>query len=315
MLNVKLTNCRECALIPNLLVSIDCQLAKMANSLYLNIAYMLDTPVQGTTMSTLLHYKRILTYKSVNIDWALDYTVEEIANKVNMLTVGCKCCGESASNTYTTSTTTTIVADCRPAGLSYDRLITGYVIDADPENPIVGTGSQIDACATLDFILTPQGIPYESTQIPVWYSTYTVGETVYADNGTQDCELAPNGWYSAQPLFTSNSVFEIVNGIITQIIVCVGTTTTTTTIVAPLTLFFVASDDGCPPTPVINISAYHNGVGVLPTDGDQVWQDEGGTIPFTNSFYSGATTTGGTVSEAFGQITDSVWTNATANCE
>jgi len=112
MLNVRLTSCRECALVSKLIDSIDCQLAKMANNLYVNMSYMLDKPVEACKMSTLLHYKRILTYKSSNENWAEDYNLEEIASRVNFLTVGCKCC-DAKSNILiadsTTSTTTTIL--------------------------------------------------------------------------------------------------------------------------------------------------------------------------------------------------------------
>ena len=106
MLNIKLTSCRECALVSKLIDSIDCQLAKMANNLYLNIVYMLDKPVEACTMSTLLHYKRILTFKSCNADWASDYSVDDIASRVNFLTVGCKCCNQHNSGELTTTTTT-----------------------------------------------------------------------------------------------------------------------------------------------------------------------------------------------------------------
>ena len=110
MLSIKVTHCRDCALAFKLLDSINCQVAKMANNLYLNIAYMLDKPVEGCKMSTLIHYKRILTYKSCNADWASDYSVDDIASRVNFLTVGCKCCGAESSKELTTTTTTTTVA-------------------------------------------------------------------------------------------------------------------------------------------------------------------------------------------------------------
>jgi hypothetical protein len=110
MLSLKVTNCRECALVSNLIDSIDCQLAKMANNLYFNIAYMLDKPVEGSKMSTLLHYKRILQYRSVNEDWAPDYCITDIASRVNALTVGCKCCDAKAYSNATTTTTSTTTA-------------------------------------------------------------------------------------------------------------------------------------------------------------------------------------------------------------
>ena len=107
MLSIKVTNCRECALVSKLIASIDCQLAKMANKLYLNMTCMLDKPVEGCKMSTLIHYKRILTYKSCNADWVSDYSVDDIASRVNYLTIGCKCCEATSSGMLTTTTTTT----------------------------------------------------------------------------------------------------------------------------------------------------------------------------------------------------------------
>lgn len=107
MLSIKVTSCRECAEISTLINSIDCQLASMANNLYLNIAYMLDKPVEGCKMSSLIHYRRILMYKSCNPDWACDYSVENIASRVHFLTSGCKCC-EASRSIVTTTTTTTI---------------------------------------------------------------------------------------------------------------------------------------------------------------------------------------------------------------
>ena len=71
---------------------------------------MLDKPVEACNMSALLHYKRILTYKSCNADWAEDYSVDDIASRVNFLTVGCKCCGATSSGELTTTTTTTTAA-------------------------------------------------------------------------------------------------------------------------------------------------------------------------------------------------------------
>lgn len=109
MLSIKLTNCRECALVSRLIDSIDCQLAKMANNLYHNIAFMLDRPVEASNMSTLLHYKRILMYKSCNEDWASDYSINDIASRINFLTVNCKCCEASSSGELTTTTTTTTI--------------------------------------------------------------------------------------------------------------------------------------------------------------------------------------------------------------
>jgi len=110
MLTIKLTSCRECALIPNVINSIECKLASMAKNLYTNIAYMLDKPVEANKMSTLLHYKRILEFKLVNEDYSCDFSVEAIASRVNLLTAGCSCCEEKRNVVLATTTTTTTAA-------------------------------------------------------------------------------------------------------------------------------------------------------------------------------------------------------------
>ncbi len=85
MINVRLTNCTECANIPAMIDDIDCKLAKMAGSLYNNITLMLDECVPEDAISDLLHYKRILQYKSVNYRYACDFTIGMIASRVKLL--------------------------------------------------------------------------------------------------------------------------------------------------------------------------------------------------------------------------------------
>ncbi len=109
MLKVRETACRECSLINELIKKIDCQVAKMAHNLYVNLVYMVNKPIEACKISTLLHYKRILTYKACNAEYAVDFSVEKIGSRVNFLSVGCDCCNEPVSiiNRCTTSTTST----------------------------------------------------------------------------------------------------------------------------------------------------------------------------------------------------------------
>lgn len=109
MLSIRLANCRACSIVPQLLTAINCKLAEMSDNLYYNIVYMLDNPVEACTMSTLLHYKRILTYRMNNEEWADAYELEDIASKVRLLTVGCDCCSNTSTGGFTTSTTTTTI--------------------------------------------------------------------------------------------------------------------------------------------------------------------------------------------------------------
>lgn len=77
--------CSECTDVTTLIGEIDCKLAKLAGSLYNNVVFMMDYPIPMSAITSLLHYKRILTYKYVNSDYASDYTVEMIASRVNLL--------------------------------------------------------------------------------------------------------------------------------------------------------------------------------------------------------------------------------------
>jgi len=85
MLSPRLTNCVECGSIPELLADIDCKLTDVSFSLYNNITLMLNKPFAVNAILDLINYKRILTYKYWNPDYAAMYSVEQIASKVKLL--------------------------------------------------------------------------------------------------------------------------------------------------------------------------------------------------------------------------------------
>jgi len=85
MLLPRLTNCTECSSIPVLLSDIDCKMALMAKALYNNVVLSLNKPLSYDVMFSLMTYKRILTYKICNSEYAGDYTVEIIASKIKIL--------------------------------------------------------------------------------------------------------------------------------------------------------------------------------------------------------------------------------------
>jgi hypothetical protein len=85
MLSPRLTNCAECSSISALLADIDCKLFELSKDLYNNVVFILNLPTPGTVMNDLLNYKRILTYKLCNEDYAKRYSVEMIASKVKLL--------------------------------------------------------------------------------------------------------------------------------------------------------------------------------------------------------------------------------------
>lgn len=85
MLSPRLTSCPECASIPSLIADIDCKLTELGNNLYNNVVFMLNQPVPGGVMLDLINYRRILTYKYCNPDYAAPFTVNMIASRVKLL--------------------------------------------------------------------------------------------------------------------------------------------------------------------------------------------------------------------------------------
>jgi len=85
MLTPRLTNCPECADIPALIAEIDCKISDMSNALYNNVIFMLNKPFAYEVMFDLLQYRRILTFKVCNPKYAGHFSVNMIANKINLL--------------------------------------------------------------------------------------------------------------------------------------------------------------------------------------------------------------------------------------
>lgn len=85
MLTPRLTNCTECASIPVLLADIECKIVELAKKMYNNTIFSLNQPIDGNVMFDLLNYKRILTYKYCNSEYASIFTIEMIASKVKLL--------------------------------------------------------------------------------------------------------------------------------------------------------------------------------------------------------------------------------------
>jgi hypothetical protein len=85
MLSPRLTNCIDCTKIPVLLSDIDCKLTELANAEYNNIVFSLNNYIPDTLIGDLLNYKRILTYKYCNPDYASRYLIDKIASRVKVL--------------------------------------------------------------------------------------------------------------------------------------------------------------------------------------------------------------------------------------
>lgn len=85
MLSPRLTNCTECANISSLIADIDCKIADLSNVLYNNTVFMLNKSFNSTMMFDLLMYKRILSYKICNPNYAGHYSINMIASKIKIL--------------------------------------------------------------------------------------------------------------------------------------------------------------------------------------------------------------------------------------
>ena len=116
----------------------------------------------------------------------------------------------------------------RPEGLSMQYFFTGYTT---PPTVVNSTASSASACAAVAY-LNSLGGNYSTTYpnyITVEVAEIKVGQGVYLSNGTNDCSFAPNGWYFTEETMFSNTVFQVVNGYILNILDCTTTTTTSST--------------------------------------------------------------------------------------
>ena len=85
MISLRLTTCTECSTIAVLLDDIDCKLTELAKVLYNNVIFGFNNKVCKDVYTDLLNYKRILTYRRCNPDYALPYTTEMITSRVKLL--------------------------------------------------------------------------------------------------------------------------------------------------------------------------------------------------------------------------------------
>jgi len=117
----------------------------------------------------------------------------------------------------------------RPQGLTQEAFFTGYDIIVPPSNT-VSTGSVTDACDAVNYLNTFGGsyVNVIPTYVLVEYQGLSIGSDVYIFNGTTDCETIPDGWYFTGASQAVNTVFHVVGGEISMIVVCQPTTTTTT---------------------------------------------------------------------------------------
>lgn len=202
MLSPKLSGCLKCASILDLLANIDCKLANLSNNLYNNVVFSLNKSISSTAINDLLAYRRILMYKLVNENYLPAFTVNMIASRVKLLTVGANnCCSRKKSkNNSTTTSTTTINNSTTTSSTTIGPGTTTTSTTPVPQQllPLLLTYADVGGCAA--------SCPLD----PITFYAYTtchnyiltnnafniLGCVIYQDAaGTQP---ALNGWYSTQ---------------------------------------------------------------------------------------------------------------------
>jgi len=102
-----MTECIQCGDILSLIAEIDCKITEISGDMYNSLVYALNTSCKASIMGDLLNYRRILVNKWCNDEYACDFSVEQIASKVKLMTSGCvpqECCDTCPSTTTTTTT-------------------------------------------------------------------------------------------------------------------------------------------------------------------------------------------------------------------
>jgi hypothetical protein len=296
MLYPKQTNCSENGNIDSLISSIDCRLSKLANTMYNNTVFMLNKTISGTEMFDLIQYKRILYYKQINPTYVDCFSVNQIASQVKRFTANCtgNCNGNGNDNnifpappirtttttssttcpptTSTTSSTTTNTTTCKPSGLTFFTLTTEIVYESITYN--FSEMTSLEICELLLSICYPYTGDF----------TYTteIGETTAVETGNiifdpfTPCTFLPNGTYlegvPGDSCGTVANIFDVVDGVITEVVTTCNVNTTTTTTTSPPEQFKMIADG------VITIENVSSGSGGISIDSlsdfSIVWGDD-----------------------------------------
>jgi len=232
MLTPKITNCKTCADILPLICEINCKMAQMSMSLYNNIVFALNLHIEYMKMLDLLNYKRILQAKLVNPDYACEFSINQIASKVKLITLGCKskdqCCEPDIILALTTTTTT--AAPCfRPVGLNNGSVVFNSVMN----NDVVwtyGESSPLNACPAFVNFHDAVGSGFNVSYLNIQYSSVEVGGLVFLDWSDVFCSNLFNGVFWINPTIQNSfdyfrdvneiQIITVTNGVITSIFSC-----------------------------------------------------------------------------------------------
>ena len=210
MINPRTSDCKECAEILPLIDAINCKLFESAIDMYNNLAYSLNLKIPATDLLDLLNYKRILINKYVDMNYACDFSINQIANRVRILTTGCLTCVKaemvyvfhkpSTTTSTTSSSSTTTTTTAVPTFFLYSTSVSN--------------------CGSCDFPTQPSLESDVELEVGKYYYSPTRRKPAFISallaSGTDHI-----GTHSFDPLTKSDTCEEIV---------CPTTTTTTTII-------------------------------------------------------------------------------------
>jgi hypothetical protein len=202
MLSPRLSECTECSSISELLDIIDCKLTELAKNEYNNIIFSLNLPIQSETFGDLLNYKRILTNKLCNYDYACAFPLSAIASRVKVLTGGLtNCCVRkkakpshyipivpSTSTTSTTSTTTTLY--CTTVGYWYNAIAVDQTPGYYPESMEIDDSCNIYSFSNLPETQFSSYRKFDSAGTLVWEKTNT---NLDIDRYPSEMKIGPDG--------------------------------------------------------------------------------------------------------------------------
>lgn len=188
MLSPRLTNCVECTTIPVLINEIDCKIAQLAGNLYNNIVFMLNQPVEANVMIDLLNYRRILTFKYCNPDYAGCFTIPMITSKVKRLTINNKpiprpSCGTTTTTSSSSSTTTTTTTTLPPTTSTTTSTTTTTTTTIAPTTTTTSTTIAPTTTTSTTTIAPPSLLDREGGY---YYNGYIINDSN---------EVAPEGWH------------------------------------------------------------------------------------------------------------------------
>lgn len=85
MITPRVTDCHSEINIHSLLSDIDCKITNFAKRVYNKVTLMVERDINSEVIKDLLHYRRILIYKSCNDEYASCSSLEQIASRVKLL--------------------------------------------------------------------------------------------------------------------------------------------------------------------------------------------------------------------------------------